>query len=60
MDDYIGLIIGAVIIFSAAFYWGWCDGYKGGQIDAINGKIKYELVTHEDKTQTWEEIKGNK
>lgn len=31
--------------------------YKNGQVDAINGQIKYELVNHPDSTKTWERIK---
>lgn len=31
--------------------------YKQGQIDAINGNIKFEVVEHPDKTRTWEVIK---
>jgi len=34
------------------------DEYKKGQIDAINGIIKYELVEHEDMTRTWELIEN--
>lgn len=30
-------------------------GYRAGQIDALNGVVKYELVTHPDKTTSWEE-----
>ena len=30
--------------------------YKQGQIDALTGKVKYELVEHDDGTRTWEEI----
>ena len=26
--------------------------YKQGQIDAFNGKVKYELILHPDKTTT--------
>jgi len=32
-------------------------GYKQGQIDAINGNIKYELVEQPDRTTKWKEIK---
>lgn len=28
--------------------------YKKGQIDAICGIIKYELITHLDSTKSWE------
>ena len=31
------------------------DSYKDGQIDAINGNIKYHLVTQPDSTVAWEE-----
>ena len=30
--------------------------YKKGQVDALTGNIKYELITHPDSTKTWEEI----
>jgi hypothetical protein len=33
------------------------EGYKDGQVDAINGKVKYELKENEDKTTDWVEIK---
>jgi hypothetical protein len=32
------------------------NSYKEGQIDALTGKIKYELVTNDDMTKTWELI----
>ena len=31
--------------------------YKEGQIDALTGQIKYELVIQPDSTRTWELIK---
>ena len=30
--------------------------YKQGQVDALTGKIKYELKTNPDSTKTWEFI----
>ncbi len=30
--------------------------YKDGQVDAINGTIKYKLVVNKDKTSQWETI----
>ena len=30
--------------------------YKQGQIDAITGHPKYQLVAHADSTKTWERI----
>lgn len=32
-------------------------GYKRGQVDAINGKIKYELKSQEDGATEWRKIK---
>lgn len=31
--------------------------YKQGQVDALTGKVKYELVVNADSTKTWEEVK---
>lgn len=31
--------------------------YKVGQVDALTGKVKYELVVNADSTKTWEEVK---
>jgi hypothetical protein len=33
--------------------------YKQGQIDALTGKVKYELVTKPDSTKSWEEKGSN-
>lgn len=30
--------------------------YKDGQVDALTGQIKYELVTNQDSTRTWKYI----
>jgi cell division protein FtsL len=46
-----------IIIFSIIKY---NDGYKQGQIDALNNKIKYELRENEDGTKEWVEIKRRK
>jgi len=54
-----------ILAFLAGVLVGWISlvdpavdvGYKRGQIDAITGNIKYELVVHPDKTTTWEEKK---
>jgi hypothetical protein len=46
----IGIIIGIMISANPV--------YKRGQIDAINGIIKYELVEQTDKTFIWEKIKN--
>lgn len=33
------------------------DSYKQGQIDAITGKVNYQLQTNPDKTVEWVKIK---
>jgi len=48
------------ISLSLGFLFGWgcteTKNYKSGQIDAINGIIKYELVVMPDQTKEWREI----
>jgi uncharacterized membrane protein YGL010W len=49
---FIGMILGVIL-------WGWIfdpigTGYKQGQVDALTGNIKYELVTQSDSTKIWE------
>jgi len=46
----LGGILGAVLMFSICVA---IAPYKQGQIDAINGKIKYELVVQPDKSVEW-------
>jgi len=48
------IVMFVLIVMSGVF--GFHGGYKKGQIDALTGKVKYELVTP-DKTSTWERIK---
>lgn len=55
-----GIVIGIVAV-SIFFLFVACPlnketSYKQGQIDALIGKVKYELVTQPDSTRTWEEI----
>lgn len=57
-DDILCIILalfmlGTMIIIVTALH---DDGYKDGQIDAINGNIKYELVTKPDKSTEWDII----
>lgn len=52
----IGALCGAI---AGIILWAWLyapleRGYKHGQIDALTGNIKYELVTQPDSTKTWE------
>jgi hypothetical protein len=57
--------IGVSIIFIAGFIFGlWCyggslskSGYKQGQIDCLNGKIKYEKESVVDTTVTFKPVK---
>lgn len=44
-------LLGMMYFFTFA---GERIGYKQGQIDAINGVIKYELVEQEDGSTKWE------
>lgn len=53
-----GLVAVAVMImcllgYGLGAYAGWNQGYYDGQVDAINGTIKYELVTQKDGTSNW-------
>ena len=51
------MIIGAYLfgLFLGLFMIN--DDYEQGQIDALSGNIKYELITNPDSSRTWEEIK---
>ena len=46
-----------ISFMSGAFYLLIDKSYQDGQVDAINGVIKYELVTQPDSTRIWEKIK---
>jgi len=41
-----------MVMVAARFYH---MGYRSGQIDALTGNIKYQLVTKPDSTKVWEE-----
>lgn len=47
------LIIGMIVVGIAAQK----EGYKQGQIDAQNGKIKYKLTRNTDNEEVWKEVK---
>ena len=60
-DDFVSIATGILLIFSGMF--GLASNiyelsYKKGQVDAINGEIKYELQTNPDSTTTWIKIKS--
>ena len=49
----------ALLIFAGGFTLGLlvCMGeYKKGQVDALTGNVKYELVKQPDKSIIWEKI----
>jgi len=49
---YCSFLAGMIITF--LFLCAFDRTYKDGQIDAINGNIKYELVKRSDGTTKWE------
>ena len=53
----------AIVLLCIVFLVGVLGGtllmnhkYKQGQVDALTGNAKYELIEHEDNTRTWEWI----
>jgi len=65
MDDFIGGIIFGFVIARLIFcvwisfiYKDW--GYKKGQVDCLNGIVKYELQKQNDNSELWVEIKDSK
>ncbi len=48
------IIIFGVTLFAS--YGLYDERYKQGQVDVLTGKVKYELITHDDSTKTWEKI----
>jgi len=54
--DKITIIISIIMFCLAIFLISFDHGYKHGQIDAINGKIKYKLVKQNNGSIKWEEI----
>lgn len=56
IEDWLILAMVFVSLIGG-YFTGSGIGYRDGQIDALTGNIKYELVTQPDSTRTWEEIK---
>ena len=52
----IGIFV-VLPLVSIFHYDSWKRGYKKGQIDAINGKIKFKLIKYPDGSKIWQEIK---
>lgn len=58
-SDAIGSVILIVIIIALLFLGGficYSKGYYKGQVHALTGNVKYELVVNPDSTRTWETI----
>lgn len=55
-DMISGIIIGMIlgIFFMTLFVSD--KMYKKGQVDALTGKVKYELMVNDDSTRTWKLI----
>ena len=51
MRTLIGIITGTILLIFIGILGDL--NYKEGQIDALKGKIKYELKTNSDSTRTW-------
>lgn len=51
-DIFSGIIIGILVTLMCSIVLFGSD-YKKGQIDAINGKIRYELQVQPDNSQIW-------
>lgn len=59
MDYFLFACIGTFgyLLFDAIFNLDFNDHYERGQIDAINGKIKYEKYETENGEIRWREKK---
>ena len=51
-------VIGVCIVCTVLYVSGadYDKGYRQGQIDALTGTVKYELVTQADSTKMWQEV----
>ena len=56
-NDWVGYMV-VVVFICATIIIGILStkSYKRGQIDAINGKIKYELIENAKKEMVWDRI----
>lgn len=55
----VSILIGIFVVVGIMIFSLEVDeeAYKRGQVDALTGKVKYELVVNADSTKTWEEVK---
>ena len=53
----VGLVLALffVVVFGV-LYKPYDRAYKDGQVDALNGTNKYELIEHKDQSKSWEKI----
>jgi small basic protein len=52
---FCGYVLGIVTAFFVIFSFGeYTQLYKQGQIDALSGKVAFELKKQEDNTVIWE------
>lgn len=63
MEGSKGLLLLVAVMFVSSIYsiitakkQGSEDGYKQGQIDALQGKIKYRLSKNENGEEVWTKI----
>jgi len=54
---FMGFLLGAFLMYIINKGKFYDEIYKRGQIDAINGRVKYEKMTNEDGETYWREIK---
>ena len=47
------VIVIVLIVVAVCDFYIASDIYKRGQIDALSGKVKYELQTQQDSTHIW-------
>jgi len=72
-DEIKGFLLAMGFFILIVLIIGWCagrcagreakeqyeQGYKDACVDFYQGKLKYNLIEHEDGTKTWERIKTN-
>jgi len=62
LNEKLRTIFILIGLFSSVFtmFYMASTSYENGQIAAINGDIKYELVVQENNSTSWIRIKGGK
>lgn len=57
LEFIMGIVLGIFLFVMLAMSPIVDSYYKQGQIDALSGHIKYELITNSDSTKTWRKEK---